>query len=119
MRYLIVNKAKGARIVRTLDKGAKQLRPGQQLTAEVDAAHLDWLEGAGLDLTPVDDEAPAVTDPLNADGVGGMGGSIDELDQMKAPALKELANRDGVDLMGATKRADIIEAIRLHREAKA
>jgi hypothetical protein len=65
MRFLIVNKAKGARIVRTVDKGVRTLQPGRQITAEVNDAHLAWLEGAGLSLEPVDD-AEATDEPTEA-----------------------------------------------------
>lgn len=45
--------------------------------------------------------------------------SIDDLDQMRLPALKKLAATEGVDLQDATEKQDVIAAIRLDREAKA
>ena len=53
--------------------------------------------------------------PLDHDGDGNDGGSVDELDQKTVPQLKELAETETIDLGGATKRDDILAAIRDHR----
>jgi hypothetical protein len=39
----------------------------------------------------------------------------DDLESLTVPKLKELADEEGVDLGEATKKAEIIEAIRNHR----
>lgn len=57
--------------------------------------------------------------PLDHDHDGNPGGSVDELDQMKVADLKALAKAENVDLQDATRKDDIIAAIRLDREAKA
>ena len=56
---------------------------------------------------------------LDHDHDGNPGGSVDELDQMKVADLKALAKAENVDLQDATRKDDIIAAIRLDREAKA
>lgn len=79
--------------------------------------------GPGVALPPIDPDNPdygiGPANPLDHDHNGSSGGSIDELDQMKVADLKALAEAEGADLQDATKKADIIAAIRLDREAKA
>lgn len=64
----------------------------------------------------VKSDAEDANDALDHDGDGEPGGSIDELDQMKVDELKEVAERESVDLTDITKKADIIAAIRAGRE---
>ena len=72
-------------------------------------------------LTLQDDEADNLIDNGSAeladidqeDGVG------DGLDDTKVDDLKALAEAEGVDLGEATRKADIIAAIRKHREQPA
>lgn len=54
--------------------------------------------------------------PLDHDGDGEAGGSVDELDQMTVAELKAVAEKEEVDLTDVTKKADIIAAIRAGRE---
>jgi len=55
---------------------------------------------------------------LDLDGKDGAGGSIDELDKLTVPKLKELAEAETIDLGDNTKSADIKTAIREARATK-
>lgn len=90
---------------------------------DLSGAQVEVLPGSGAFALPSQqvDELVALgsirlASPLDLDGDGEPGGSIDELDQMKVDELKVLAERETVDLKGITKHADIIAAIRAGRE---
>lgn len=111
MQAEITNTSKAPQGVHT-DEGLVFIAPGATRTVDLAEDYLD--RASSLPFLTVKSLAP-----LDLDGDGAAGGSVDELDQMKLPALKALAKAEGVDLMGATKADDIKAAIRLDREAKA
>lgn len=63
--------------------------------------------------------APAVADPLDHDQDGKKGGSVSKaaragkgVDGMTLPQLKAYAEENGIDLGGATKKADVLAAVK-------
>lgn len=87
--------------------------------------------GQSVDVEISDDEAAASKKtgwfskprhPLDHDGDGSAGGfnpsEGDDLADMTVSQLKALAETEAVDLGDATKKADIVAAIELAREAK-
>lgn len=62
-------------------------------------------------------------DPLDHDNDGRKGGSLprpatDDINDMTVNQLRDYAEVNGVDLTGVTRKADILEAIRLHTPGK-
>lgn len=109
MKMKITNTSKANQGVWASDGTLVTIEPGQ--TREVAVAE-DYVERVKrLPFLKVDGG------PLDHDANGGAGGSVDELDQMKAPDLRALAVTEGVDLKGITKKADVIAAIRAKRAA--
>lgn len=72
------------------------------------------VEGA---ISVTDDDARTQRENDNVDD-GDDADDDDGLDRTKVEDLKKLAEEEGVDLGDATKKADIITAIRAHRAAQ-
>ncbi len=144
MLYTVKNDSQNPRVVFVAGQKPTDLPRGGEVQIEMEPAEAANTVAEGVTVTDPDGnviEAPVYekTEPghrplfgaeaeaaargelsqLDLDNDGAAGGSVDELDQMKLPALKALAKSEGVDLMGATKAEDIKVAIRLDREAKA
>jgi hypothetical protein len=56
--------------------------------------------------------------PIDAEEAADDGEGVDELGDMKLEELGILVTKEGVPLHGATKKADIVAAIRAHRAGK-
>lgn len=110
MKATITNTSKGPRGIRP-DGVLRYLEAGASFTGEFDEGDIASLRRRG--------DVEVIFSPLDHDHDGNPGGSVDELDQMKAADLKALAKAENVDLQDATRKDDIIAAIRLDREAKA
>lgn len=106
----ITNTSRANQGVHTTE-GLVFIEPGQTLDLDVRPDYRDRV--SKLPFLTVEGAA------LDHDGDGKAGGSVDELDQMKVADLRLLAETETIDLGEATKKADIIAAIRAARAAKA
>jgi hypothetical protein len=79
------------------------LKPGKSIEADFDEAYLKKL--SGRDVFKIERSASS-----DADG---------DLSRLTVEELKDLAAKEEIDLGDATKKADIVSAIQLGREAKA
>lgn len=107
MKVTLTNTTKALQGVRDSDGELHWVNPGSQKTLVPEDP--ERIERQGI--FEVKHAAP----DHDGDGIQ----SVDDLDEMRLPALKKLAKAESVDLQDATKKDDIIAAIRLDREAKA
>lgn len=79
------------------------IKPGKSIEADFDAAYLKKLDGR---------------DAFKVEGSASSDGDSD-LSKLTVEELKDIATKEEIDLGDATKKADIVSAIQLGREAKA
>lgn len=108
MKATITNTSTANQGVWTTD-GLRTIEPGQSRELTIAEDYVERVRS--LPFLTIEN------DPLDHDGDGKPGGSVDKLDQMKAPELRALAAAEGVDLTDITKKADVIAAIRAKRAA--